>query len=89
MIRFDGYGYIMSFTHNYQVFLLLWWWCLIVAFIGFLRLIWRAAQCRSDGFPVKMMRPTLIQLQILMAKVPYDPHEDEQILQEIHKDGKD
>ena len=28
------------------MFLLLWWWCLVVAFIGFLRLIWRAAQCR-------------------------------------------
>ena len=60
MIRFDSPGHILSLTNNYQVFLLLWWWCLVVAFIGFLRLIWRAAQCRSDGFPVEMMRPTLI-----------------------------
>ena len=40
---------------NFQVFLLLWWWCLIIAFIGFLRLVWRAAQCRQDGVFMQMM----------------------------------
>ena len=28
-------------------------------------------------------------MQILVAKVPHDPHEDEQIFQEINKDGQD
>ena len=36
-----------------------------------------------------MMKLTIFTLQILLAEVPYDPHEDEQILQEIHQDGQD
>ena len=31
----------------------------------------------------------IVTFQILLAEVPYDPYEDEQILQEINKDGQD
>jgi len=47
---------ILGLNHiNDKVFLLLWWWCLVVAFIGFLRLIWRAAQCRSSWLRFHMI----------------------------------
>ena len=68
--------------------MLLWWWCLVIAFIGFLRLVWRAAQCRHDEISMQMMELKIVTLQVLLAEVPYDPHEDEQILQEINKDGQ-
>ena len=39
----------------FQVFLLLWWWCLLITFIAIFRLIYRLAQCKSSWLRFKMI----------------------------------
>ena len=42
---------ILGLNHiNDKVFLLLWWWCLFISLVAFLRLVWRAAQTRSRHY---------------------------------------
>lgn len=47
---------ILGLNHiNDKVFLLLWWWCLFISLVAFLRLVWRAAQTRSAWLRFSMI----------------------------------
>ena len=74
---------ILGLNHiNDKVFLLLWWWCLFITLVAFLRLLWRAAQTRSDDDAIIGHIHDDV-LQVGLAEVLHDQHEDEQILQKV------
>ena len=63
-----------------QVFLLLWWWCLFISLVAFLRLVWRAAQTRFQHIIVFSCESNssiycnlLIQLKPKYLSKPFKP----------------
>ena len=69
-----------------QVFLVLWWWFLMLAIIGFIRVLYRMIQCKSVK-NISRIRFLLkiLQFQIFPSPLPLDKHENEQIFQKVIK----